>query len=106
MIRKFTLFRHVGLVLVASISCAPPPELVVPRQVVNARLRDACPGQTDADIEAIIIVVEADLVRGFTKQRVLEKVTEDCLARELTEDDATEDCITCSTIIVDEVYGP
>ncbi len=106
MIRARTPFRLAGIVLLASVACAPPPELVVPRQAINARLRDACSGKSDADIEAIIITVEADLARGFTKQRVIEKVTEDCVARDFTEDGATDDCITCSTIVVDEIFSP
>ena len=53
MIRARPPLRLAGIVLLASVSCGPPPEADVPRQPVNDRLRDACPGKSDADMTNI-----------------------------------------------------
>jgi len=95
----------VGLLL-GSATCGPPADIAVPRQEVNDRLRAACPDESDVDIEAIIILVETDVDRGYTKQRVLDLMVADCIARDFADDATTDACITCVTIVVDEIFNP
>ena len=64
---------------------------------VTPRLQRACPGITDALIDALIVSQEDLRLLGASKTQQLNKAVEDCL-------DISTLCLTCSIAIIDQVY--
>lgn len=66
------------------------------RMSVTPRLRDACRGLRDVEIQTVIDAVENDRLRGFTKQEQLDAGIVSC---------STGDCIVCLNAIINQLYG-
>ncbi len=68
------------------------------RLLVTDRLRTACPGVTDGEIDSLIVLMEDLRVLGSTRDRQLDLAFEDC-------EEIAPPCLTCNIVIIDQVYG-
>lgn len=62
---------------------------------VTPRLRRACPGFTDGEIDVLIVLVEDVRLFGDSRGQQLDAVFEEC---------PNSSCVTCNIAIVDQVY--
>lgn len=100
-------WSRVGILMLLLAGCpAPPPPDGAPRPLISDRLREACEGFRDVDIEALIIEIELDRQAGVLKRKEIEDVTDRCGGRDFFDDVAEGTCVTCSITVVDELYGP
>ncbi len=100
-------WSRIGILVLLLAGCpAPPPPDGAPRPVISNRLREACEGFRDVDIEALIIEIELDRQAGVLKRKEIEDVTDRCGRRSFFDDLGEGTCVTCSITIVDELYGP
>lgn len=79
---------------------------VTGRPIISSRVRAACPAEfPDTYLEALIIATESVRDAGFSVATLIQGLDSERACGQWPSDRQV-DCMTCNTIIIDEVYGP